>query len=56
MTILPLIVEGVMNFSISKLRAELERRHLLLKVDTYSGQTKIDILTLVLGLRKYFGI
>lgn len=35
MTILPLILEGVMNFSISKLRAELESRHLLLKVDTY---------------------
>ena len=37
MTNLPLIVEGVMNFSISQSRAELESRHLLLKMNAYFG-------------------
>lgn len=44
MTILPLIIQGVMNFSISLLRVESESRYLLLKPDTFSCDLSICFL------------
>ena len=44
MTILPLILKKLMNFSILRLKVELECRHLLLKADTYFGTGRVIFL------------
>lgn len=44
-----------MNFSISKIRAELKVTFTF-GTNTCSGETKIEKLTLVLGRMEYFGI